>query len=190
MSNQAKIKTKLVAVGFAPILSETKEKTTYGNPIYFAAAEAGGREYSISPVGEVKKVSANSQQVYACEQNGGYDITLTLLAVIDDIEKNWLGKTIAKNGVLEINNNVELPKFALILSDQSTDNIGKTEILYRCSVSARPSTNGATEEDGTFEFQFPEYSISATPRINDNYVKFTIPGVAELGTIPEPILNE
>ena len=159
MSNQAKIKTKLVAVGYAPILSETKEKTTYGNPIYFAAAEAGGREYSISPV-------------------------------IDDIQKNWLCKTIAKNGVLEINNNVELPKFALILSDQSTDNIGKTEILYRCSVSARPSTNGATEEDGTFEFQFPEYSISATPRINDNYVKFTIPGVAELSTIPEPILNE
>lgn len=26
MSNQAKIKTKLVAVGYAPILSETKEK--------------------------------------------------------------------------------------------------------------------------------------------------------------------
>lgn len=55
MSNQAKIKTKLVAVGYAPILSETKDKTTYGNPVYFAAAEAGGREYSISPVGEVKK---------------------------------------------------------------------------------------------------------------------------------------
>lgn len=188
-NNKAKIKTKLVAVGYAPILSETKERTEYGAPIYFAAAEAGGREYSISPVGEVKKVSANSQQVYACEQNGGYDVTITLLAIIDDIEEKWFGKTIAKNGVLEVNDNVELPKFALILSDQSTDNIGKTEILYRCNVSARPSLNGATEEDGTFEFQFPEYSISATPRINDNYVKFTIPGVAELSTIPEPIFS-
>lgn len=101
MSNQAKIKTKLVAVGYAPILSETKEKTTYGNPIYFAAAEAGGREYSISPVGEVKKVSANSQQVYACEQNGGYDITLTLLAVIDDIEKTGLAKLLLKTVFLK-----------------------------------------------------------------------------------------
>lgn len=183
------MKTKLVNVGYAPITSMTKDTTVYGTPIYFATAEAGGREYSASASGDAKTIYANSQLVYGGEENDGYEISLTLIDIIDDIDENWLGNIIAENGVLEKTTNKERPRFALILSDKDTDDIGKTIIFYNCQVSTRPDKAGKTAEEGSWDEQFVEYAIKSSPRISDGYVCLTISGTDELAEIPEPQLS-
>lgn len=183
------MKTKLVNVGYAPIISVTKEKTTYGEPGYFAAAKAGGREYSASAKGEAKTVYANSQLVYGGEENDGYEIKLTLIDIIDDIETNWLGNVVANNGVLEKTTNKERPRFALILSDKDTSDIGKTTTFYNCQVSSRPDKKGKTAEEGKWDDQFVEYTIKSSPRVSDGFVCFTTSGTDELTEIPEPDLT-
>lgn len=183
------MKTKLVNVGYAPITTMTKESVTYGDIIYFAAAKAGGREYSASAKGEAKTVYANSQLVYGGEENDGYEIKLTLIDIIDDIEENWLGNIVAENGVLEKTTNKERPRFALILSDKDTDDVGKTTTFYNCQVSSRPDKKGKTAEEGKWDDQFIEYTIKSSPRPSDGYVCFTTSGTDELTKLPEPTLT-
>lgn len=184
------MKTKLVNVGYAPITKIDKDGVTYGTPVYFAAAEAGGREYSMSPSGDSKIIYANSQQVYLGEENDGYEVKLTLIDIIDDIRENWLNDVIANNGVLEKTSNEERPRFALILSDKDTNDVGKTEILYNCQVSERPEVAGKTAEEGSWDEQFVEYTIKSSPRPSDGYVRFTISGTDELEAVPEPQMGD
>lgn len=180
------MKTGLVEVGYAPITAQSATATTYGTPTYFEAAEAGGREYKITPSGNVKKIYANSIAVYEAEGNDGYDIELTLIDIIDDIETDWLGRTEYSNGMLEKSDDTEKPRFALILSDDATGGTGKTETFYNCIVTERPEINGKTKENGEWEDQFPVYKIHASPRPKDGYVRFTTSGTAQLSAVPEP----
>ena len=126
------MKTKLVNVGFAPITVQDKTTYTVGTPVYFASAQAGGREYKATASGTVKTIDANSQTVYEAEVNGGYEIELTLIDIIDTIAEKWLGYEIRSNGTLEVAKDTEKPRFALILSDNDTSDVGKTEIFYNC----------------------------------------------------------
>lgn len=180
------MKTGLVNIGFAPIKTQTKEGTTYDTPVYFEAAVAGGREYKATPQGAVKTVDANSQTIYEAELNGGYEIELTLIDIIDTIAEQWLGFELCENGVLEKATDKEKPRFALILSDNDTSDEGKTEIFYNCVCTSRPDIAGKTTEQGNWDEQFPVYKITARPRINDKNIRLTIPGVEELTEIPEP----
>lgn len=180
------MKTKLVNVGFAPITRQDKDTYTVGAPVYFAAAEAGGREYKADPTGNVKTIDANSQTVYEAEINGGYEIELTLIDIIDTIAEQWLDYEVRSNGTLEVAKDTEKPRFALILSDNDTSDIGKTEIFYNCVCTSRPSINGKTAEQGEWDEQFVTYKIAARPRLKDNAVRFRISGTAELEAIPEP----
>jgi len=180
------MKTKLVRVGFAPITVQNETTYTVGTPVYFAAAEAGGREYKATPTGTVKTIDANSVTVYEAEVNGGYEIELTLIDIIDTIAEQWLGFEVRSNGTLEVAADVEKPRFALILSDNDTSDVGKTEIFYNCVCTARPDISGKTAEQGNWDDQFVTYKIAARPRLKDKYVRFCKSGTAELESIPEP----
>lgn len=184
------MKTSLVNVGFALIKSQDKTTCTYDKPVYFPTAEAGGREYKATPQGTVKAIDANSQTVYEAEINGGYEIELTLIDIVDTIAEKWLGYEICENGTLEKASDKEKPRFALILSDNDTSDVGKTEIFYNCVCTSRPDISGKTSEQGNWDEQFPVYKITARPRLNDKNVRFTVPGVAELAEIPEPTPKE
>ena len=180
------MKTGLVRVGYAPIETQTETTTTYDTPIYFSAAVAGGREYKATAQGTVKTIDASSQTIYEAEANGGYEIELTLIDIIDDIAENWLGFTICTNGTLEKATDTEKPRFALILSDNDTSDVGKTEIFYNCVCTSRPDITGKTSEQGNWDEQFVTYKITARPRLKDNAVRLRISGTTELEAIPEP----
>lgn len=184
------MKTGLVRAGYDPITFEDG-KATFGKPVYFADAEAGAREYSAESRGEPKKIWANSQLVYAGEKNSGYDISLTLIDIIDDIKTAWFRDTKIENGgVLELAKTMERPHFALILSEETTDGKGKTTIYYNCVAGKRPSIAGKTAEEGEWEDQFPEYSIISTPLPENNFVKYEISGTAKLTEITLPTLSQ
>lgn len=180
------MKTSLVRVGYAPITAMTESTTTYGTPVYFEAVEAGGREYKATAQGTVKTIDANSQTVYEAEASGGYEIELTLIDIIDDIAENWLGYTICTNGTLEKATDTEKPRFALILSDNDTSDVGKTEIFYNCVCTTRPDIAGKTSEQGNWDEQFPVYKITARPRLDNKNIRLSKSGTAELEAIPEP----
>lgn len=184
------MKTGLVRVGYAPLTFESGV-AKFGAPIYFVDAEAGAREYSAESRGEPKKVWANSQLVYAGEKNSGYDISLTLIDIIDDIKTAWFGDTKIENGgVLELAKTIERPRFALILSEETTDGKGKTSIYYNCVAGKRPSIAGKTAEEGTWDDQFPEYTIVSSPLPDNNFVKYEFEGTAKLTEITLPTVSE
>lgn len=180
-----RLKKGIAKVGYAPITVSDAGVYTYGNVVWLKSDEAGGREYSAEPNGENTEIYADSISVYSAEENNGYNITLTLLAVIDDIEEDWLNNSeLTGGGHVEVANSIAKPKFALILIENTTGTTGDTTIFFNCQVSQRPSKSGKTLE-GNFEAQFPQYTISARPRPSDKWVCATLPQSTEFATLPE-----
>lgn len=179
------MKTKLSNWAFATISARAKTGYTYAAPTYPLVTSAGGREYKASPKGDVKSISANSQEVYVCETNDGYEIELTLIDTIDAIEE-LEGYTVVTNGILETASETENPRFALILSDDATTGSGKTEIFYDCVVTSRAEIAGKTSEEGKWDAQFVTLKIKASPRLDNKNVRLKISGTTELQAVPEP----
>lgn len=190
------MKTGIVKCGFAP-LTVTNGTPTWGSPVYFADAEAGTREYSAEPKGDVHTVWANSLLVYLGNKNSGYDISLTLIDYIDDIAKQWYNDVSVtmgtKSGLAETGQATQRPRFALILSEETTDGQGKTTIFFNCCAGKKPSINGKTAEDGDWDDQFPEYTLIASPIKNPStdqkWVKIEIPGVEDVEAITFPTIS-
>ncbi len=179
------LKKGIAKVGYAPITVSGAGEYTYGNVKWLKSDEAGGREYTAEPNGENTEIYADSISVYSAEENNGYDITLILLAVIDDIEKDWLNNSeLATGGYVEIASPVAKPKFALFLIEDTSNNTGQTTVFFNCQVSKRPSKTGKTSE-GSFEAQFPEYTISARPRPSDRWVCAVLPQSTQFEEMPE-----
>lgn len=182
------MKQSIRNVGYIPI-TETGKAVSYGDIIYFATAEAGGREYSSNPKGDIQKEYANGELAFSVDNNAGYDIDLTLLDLIDDVEKNWYGKELVTgnyNGVAEYADSKELPKFALIIHEDTTDGAGKISFYPYCQVSSRTSKSGKTKEEGAFDFAFAQHKIIASPRPTDQLVCFEFAGTEKLTAPPEP----
>lgn len=187
MKNKAKMKKGLVRVGYAPATVDVETNAvTYSAPVYLPTLKAGGREYTAAARGDSQKIYADSMAVYSDTVNDGYDIALTLLAMTDDVNAAWLNERKDSKGIAEYADGEEYPYFALILSEDTMDGAGKTTIYYFCQCSGRPEHSGKTREGGTFDFAFPQYSITATPRLSDNLVKYEISGTEQLETLPEP----
>ena len=163
MAAKAKIRRTISRVGYAPAYYDSTTDTfTYGAPKWFVHNEAGGREYSASPNGEMSEIYADGVSVYASDENHGYDIELTLLNVVDDIDVAWLGNEVDANGVVgEYASNIERPRFALFIVEDTTDGVGVTHIWYNCVVNQRPEIAGKTSDESGFDPQFFTVSIAA-----------------------------
>lgn len=164
----------IAKVGYAKLNEDMEGNITYSPAIWFKSKEAGGREFSAEPNGEVAKIEADGQYIYNAEDNQGYDISLTLIDILDNIDKDWLGNTVTDEGVFEYNNNNEKPRFVLLIANETL--AGKTkysvDIYYNCMVSARPTRSSKTSA-GTIDPNFPEYKISAYPLPDSKLVRST-----------------
>lgn len=184
---KTKLKRTIARVGYAPMSYDSEtEQYSYGTAVWFPHNEAGGREFSAEANGESTEVYADGVSIYTSTENNGYDISLTLVRVTDDIDVAWLGNVVDDDGnVVEIANNAELPKFALFIVEDTTDGIGLTHVYYNCSVTTRPSNSGATSEGSGFDPQFAELSIAARP-LPDSKVTYKKMNQQELfTTVPE-----
>lgn len=175
MAEKANLRRTIRRVGFAPMLRGTSESSTtagaFDSIIWFEHNEAGGREYTATANGEMSSIYADGYEVYTSDENHGYDLTLQLLSVVDDIDVMWLGNYVDSNGnVSEFANNVERPRFALIIIEDTADGKGCTHIWYNCIVAQRPDVSGKTSDDSGFDQQFFDVSIKANPFGNANLV--------------------
>lgn len=192
MAAKAKLPRSIKNVGYAMITSVDNNtgKPTYGNVNWFVHNEAGGREYTAEPKGEVSSIWADGQEVYGEEENCGYDLALTLLSVIDDIDEDWLNRVVASDGSYseEYADTGEYPHFALLIIEDTTDGVGQTRVFYDCHVTKRPTESGKTSEGGALDPMFPEYAISVVPREDCGCVERKIKAKAKISAVPEPSL--
>lgn len=192
MAAKAKLPRSIKNVGYAMITSVDNNtgKPTYGNVKWLVHNEAGGREYTAEPKGEVSSIWADGQEVYGEEENCGYDLSLTLLSVIDDIEEDLLNRVVASDGSYseEYADTGEYPHFALLIIEDTTDGVGQTRVFYDCHVTKRPTESGKTSEGGALDPMFPEYAISVVPREDCGCVERKIKAKAKISAVPEPSL--
>jgi hypothetical protein len=193
MAAKAKLPRTIKNVGYAMITSVDNNtgKPTYGDVNWLVHNEAGGREYTAEPKGEVSSIYADGVEVYSEEENAGYDITLTLLAFIDDTDEDWLNRVVDSDGqfVEEYANTGEYPHFALFIMEDTTDGVGQIRVFYDCHCTKRPTESGKTSEGGALDPMFPEYAISAVPREDCACVERKIKGKTKLTNVPEPSLS-
>lgn len=172
MAAKAKIRRTISRVGYAPMNYNSSTDTfSYGAVTWFVHNEAGGREYTASANGEMSEIYADGVSVYASDENHGYNIELTLLNVVDDIDVCWLGNEVDANGTVgEYASNTERPRFALFIIEDTTDGVGVTHIWYNCVVQKRSDIAGKTSEGSGFDPQFFGVSIAARPIGANNLV--------------------
>lgn len=182
------MKKSIAAIGWFPIAFTEGTGYTYKEINWFEDAEAGGRDFTADPRGELTEVYANGKRVMAVNENDGYDIKLQLLSIIDDIEAEWLGKTVdAKtHAVAEYSEGKELPKFGLVVVYTSVRDEYIVEWYYQCQVSKRNSKNGKTSE-GKFEAQFLDLELVCNPREHDDPKKRLVTYTEYLAEIPKTV---
>lgn len=187
MSVKARIPRTISRIGYAMITATDPDtgKDTYG-AVKLLPHIAGGREYTADPQGETFGVWADGLEIYAENANSGYEISLTTVAITDDVEEDWYAKTITSDGVAEYANNetAQAPEFALFLLEETTDGIGKVTFFGKCHVTTRTSKAGKTKEEGSIDPQFPQHTIRCIPRWDDGFVCKEIKANTIPGTVP------
>ena len=187
---KAKMKKGITGLAFAIATLNTdaqgNQTITYGPIENLVTTTSGGREYSLDPRGDSQSVYADSVKVYGDTVNDGYDLSVTLLSVLDRVvQKKWLQMQQTENGIAEYANVGEMPYFALIIYEDTSDGVGQTSVYYWCQASGRPSDAGKTAEGGNFDWAFPQIPLAATPRPTDKLVRLLIDGKTRLTTLPE-----
>lgn len=183
-TKKAKLPRSISRIGYAMITATSDEGVdTYGEVKMLPHIE-GGREYTLTPTGEQFKVFADGLEVYAEDENQGYEISLTTVAVSDNVEADWYGNQIDSDGITEFADNGEFPHFALFIYEDTTDGVGTIKFFGKCHVTKRKDGGGNTKEDGNIDPQFPTHTIQAVPRWNDRFVMKTINGKQKLTTVP------
>ena len=187
---KANMKKGITGLAFAIATLNTDaqgdQTVTYGPIENLVTTTSGGREYSLDPRGDSQSVYADSVKVYGDTVNDGYDLSVTLLSVLDRVvQKKWLKMQQTENGIAEYANVGEMPYFALIIYEDTSDGVGQTSVYYWCQASGRPSDAGKTAEGGNFDWAFPQIPLAATPRPTDKLVRLLIDGKTRLTTLPE-----
>lgn len=187
-NNKARIVRTITDLGYAPITAiDDDGKPTYGEVVWLPHHRAGGRSYDAQPAGTSGGIWADGREVYAYEDNQGYNDTVTTVGVTDDVEEDWYGHTVNADGSIEeYADGKEYPHFALVIIEDTTDGIGKTTIFYNSHINQRSAQSGATSEGSGLNPQFPQHNIAHRPRLDCMCVKMEIPSKTKITTIPEP----
>jgi phi13 family phage major tail protein len=187
-TNTARISRTITDLGYAPITAiDADGKPTYGTVVWLPHHRAGGRSYDAQPAGNAESIWADGREVYAAEDNQGYTMTLTTVGVTDDVEEAWYGYTVGTNGeVEEYADAGEYPQFALVIIEDTTDDVGKTTVFYQCHITQRSAQQGQTSEGSGLNPQFPQHTIACRPRLDCMCVRQQIPAKTKITAIPEP----
>lgn len=165
------IKT-IARVGYAPITKRNAAGYTYGDIVWFETDEAGGRNIESTPQGEQFEIEADGVIVSQGEVNSGYQHSLELLGIVDDVREKWLGMAKTATGHIEKVDNKELPRFALVVANETFNGAKKYQIwtYFDSQVSERPTLTSKTQAKN-FDPDFPTYTIVSVPRINDKIIR-------------------
>lgn len=172
-------------VGYAVLTESTTGEITYGKPVWFKSDKAGGRSIGAEPIGDSNTIYADGLPIIVASANGGYTISLELISAVDDIEKDWFGNAEAtEGGIIEKGGIKVMPRFALLAAKETYkgDKLYEIDTYFDC-VAARASRNDKTSE-GNFDPQFPTFTVTAKPRPDNDFVRYT----SYADTLPESVV--
>lgn len=184
----------IAKVGYAVLNTNVAGEVSYGNINWFESTKAGGREISADPQGDLQKVEADGIYALAFNNNGGYNIKLTLLDIIDDIQTDWLGKTILNDGtIVEVADSSAPPRFALVVAKETIngDKIYNVDTYYNCTASRNAKSAKSAKPGEALDLEFPQFDIASIPLETNKLVHTekgydTLPTTITVPTIPEP----
>lgn len=158
-----KVKFGLSNVHLAPFTYDGS-KYTYGDIIKIPGAVS----LSLEPSGDTADFYADNVIYFSSTANQGYEGSLELAMITDEIREKILGETKDKNGAFiesskDINNS-----FAFGFQIEG-DKKGRRFWYYNCSMS-RPNNNASTTES-TKDPATDTLNIKTMPRITDNRVR-------------------
>lgn len=189
------MKGTILGVGYAKITETTNEdgsvKITYGEMKWLNTKLSGSRQVNFDPKGDVKEIWADGVVAFVAQNNGGYEGSVTILDLCDDVNVDWYGREVTDdNYTVEYAVTTEMPRFGLIVLYEDTNKPeGVTEVYPYCYVSDRPTIKGKTKEDGTMDYEYVENKIKAKPcpeKVNDKtVVMFYMPGNKRLTAFPK-----
>lgn len=187
----------IAKVGYAMLTESSTGEITYGKPKWFDSDKAGGRTIGAEPVGDSNTIYADGLPIIIASNNSGYTISLELISIVDDIEKDWFGNAEAtEGGVVEKGGIKVMPRFALLAAKETYngDKLYEIDTYFDC-VASRASRNDKTSE-GSFDPQFPTFTITSKPRPDNNFVRYTnyADTLPETVTVPTekaaPVVNQ
>lgn len=172
-------------VGYAALKESSTGEITYDKPVWFKSDEAGGRSIGAEPIGDSNTIYADGLPIIVASANGGYTISLELISAVDNIEKDWFGNDEAtKGGIIEKGGIKVMPRFALLAAKETYkgDKLYEIDTYFDCT-AARASRNDKTSE-GSFDPQFPTFTITSKPRPDNDFVRYT----SYADTLPESVV--
>lgn len=156
----------LARIGYAMITASTPSSVTYGPVNWLDSTKAGGREISSEPQGELQEEHADGIIVFSSDINGGYKHNLTLLSVLDSVDKDWLNKVELEDGsIAEFADGNPAPRFALLVAKETIDgdNIYNVETYYNTTASRYTKNSKSHKPGDPIDFEFPQYSLTSRP---------------------------
>lgn len=172
-------------VGYAVLKESSTGEITYDKPVWFKSDEAGGRSIGAEPIGDSNTIYADGLPIIVASANGGYTISLELISAVDNIEKDWFGNDEAtEGGIVEKGGIKVMPRFALLVAKETYngDKLYEIDTYFDCT-AARSSRNDKTSE-GSFDPQFPTFTITSKPRPDNDFVRYT----SYADTLPESVV--
>ncbi len=180
------MKGTMLKCGYAMVKKETDKEIEYDSLKWLESEKSGGREYDYSPKGDLKEIYADGKVVFATSQNNGYDGSITMIDLIDDIAEDWYRQKKGSGGErIEIADNRKMPPFALVQIEETTDGDKITTVYPYVYARQRPNKKGKTSEDGAFDPEFVQHQIAIRPRPTDKYVCWEVKGGDEFEIVPE-----
>lgn len=168
MPDKNKITYGLSNVHVWPITAtDNTGKPTYGTVISLP----GAKEMSLSAEGDTATFYADNVLYWSAEANNGYSGSVTIAEVPEEFAEKILNQIKDTNGVLVEDANATGTEFAMAFEFEGDAN-KKRHVFYRCT-AGRPDVASSTKEDN-IEPNTQEISITAMPRLDNNYVKASV----------------
>lgn len=182
----------IAKIGYAMNKAMTAESCTYDEKItWLESTESGGRNVSMEPQSEAKKIYSDGIAAVNVDVNNGYTGSVELLSICDDVEADWFGYNKEENGnIAEYGGIIEPRPMAFIVAKETFNGDKKYQVdIYYNVTAKRPNRADKTSEGASFDPNFPTYNLEALPRLHDKLTRYTI-YVDELPeSITEPQTN-
>lgn len=159
-----KVKFGLSNVVIAPITATSASSYTYGTPI----PVPGAVNLSFTPAGDTNDFYADNLIYFSSTANQGYEGSLELALIPDEIRTAILGETVDSNGALIESADDTNIGFAFGFQIEG-DKRNRRFWYYNCTLT-RPANNGATNE-ASITPQTDSLDMKAMPRLSDKKVR-------------------